>query len=366
MRTGATPSPCSSRRRHVGLSRSRPPGRRSPLGGRDQPRELLRAAAPRPARSRRSPRGRPTRWRRGCGARSESCAPQSTNCGVRVGGAQLGHERDRAAAAHPRHRLAEGLLERPLGGARRRAARSASTPARPRSRSARPTARARACGARRPSIERTGSAPGGTRTAILARACGITMLPAPSTAGASRPRTEIAWRAHRRSASVAGADQLRRRRARRPGGGSRPRATRRRPSRRPAGLRRRRCRRRRAGVAIRRREREQRVGRGAAEVAAVQRAAERAQRDRELAVAAQGLRERRLAHLPVAVVGDHHHVGAHQLGLARRRPAAAPGARSPRSPRSATFTCTGGLPPSARSAARWATMPDLSSAAPRP
>ena len=62
-------------------------------------------------------------------------------------------------------------------------------------------------------------------------------------------------------------------------------------------------------------EREQRVRRGTAEVPAVQGAAERAQRDRQLAVAAQGLRERRLPHLPVAVVGDHHHVGAQQLGL---------------------------------------------------
>ena len=75
-------------------------------------------------------------------------------------------------------------------------------------------------------------------------------------------------------------------------------------------------------------QREQRVRRGAAELAAVQRALERAQRDRELAVAAQGRAQRRLAELPVAAVGDHHHVGAHQLGVAVDDPAAGSGGRS--------------------------------------
>ena len=96
-------------------------------------------------------------------------------------------------------------------------------------------------------IERTGSAPGGTRTAILARACGITMLPAPSTGG--RVEAEDGDRVARPQAvgDVAGADQphavehagL----AAEVGLGPAPR----RPSRRPRALPRRRCRRRRAG-----------------------------------------------------------------------------------------------------------------------
>ena len=64
------------------------------------------------------------------------------------------------------------------------------------------------------------------------------------------------------------------------------------------------------------RERQQRVRRGAAELPAVQGVLERAQRHRELAVAAQRRAQRRLPQLPVAAVGDHHHVGAQQLGVA--------------------------------------------------
>ena len=62
-------------------------------------------------------------------------------------------------------------------------------------------------------------------------------------------------------------------------------------------------------------QREQRVRRGAAELAAVQRALERRERDRELAVSAQGLGQRRHADLPVAVVADDHQVRAHQVRM---------------------------------------------------
>ena len=145
-------------------------------------------------------------------------------------------------------------------------------------------------------------------------------------------------------ADVAGADQLRRRRARRPGGGSRPRATPRRPSRRPASPSTATLPSSSWSVAIRRVSASSASGAAPPKWPLCRAPLERAQRHGELAVAAQRLRQRRLPHLPVAVVGDHHHVGAHQLGLARRRPRAAPGARSPPSPRSSTFTCTGGLP----------------------
>ena len=135
-------------------------------------------------------------------AASESCAPHSTISASGIDLGEAGDERDRAAAAHDRDRLAVGGFRAPGPRTRRRRARADTKRARPRSRAARPTACARAGGARRRPSRRRGSAPGGTRTATLARAAGMTMFPAPSTAGASRPRTEIAWRAHRRSATL--------------------------------------------------------------------------------------------------------------------------------------------------------------------
>ena len=98
------------------------------------------------------------------------------------------------------------------------------------------------------------------------------MLPAPSTAGASRPSTEIAWRAHSRSATLpapvsetpSSTPAWRRKSA---SGRSAPGQS---NSCRPATAT--------AAVVVvqrgqRARQREQRVGRGAAELAAVQRAA---------------------------------------------------------------------------------------------
>ncbi len=138
------------------------------------------------------------------------------------------------------------------------------------------------------------------------------MFPAPSTAGASSPSTEIAWRPHRRSAtlpvpvsatpsSTPGlAAEVRLGQV-----GPAPLAARQTLDRDVAVL------------VVQRgqqpRQREQRVRRGTAELPAVQRVLQRPHGHGELAVAAQGLAQRRLAEAPVAAVGDHHHVGAHQL-----------------------------------------------------
>ena len=112
-------------------------------------------------------------------------------------------------------------------------------------------------------------------------------------------------------------------------------------------------------------ERQQRVGRGAAELAAVQGAVERAQRDHELAVAAQRLDS-------VGSPSFQLPLSAMTITSARISSASRSTTSSSRwrpfssEPSISTLTCTGGLPPYARSAARWAAIPDLSSAAPRP
>ena len=302
-------------------------------GGRDQP--SARAAAPRRARSSRPRRGRPTRWRRGSARGRSPARPRARS--PRPGRPRAGAPR---AGSSRRCPCARRACRRPPPARarrrRRRSARSASTPARPRSRAARPTARAPRRWLGDGLIERAGSAPGGTRTATLARALrdhdvagavdggrveaeharsrgaptgGRRPCPAPTSAHAVE---------HAGLAAEVGLGQV----------GAVPVAVLRGPSTATAPS---------SSWSVA----SSRVSASSASGAAppnwpLCRAFSSVRSvDGELAVAAQGVAQRRLPELPVAAVGDHHHVGAHQLRVALDDARASSGGRSPRSPRSA-------------------------------
>ena len=202
-------------------------------------------------------------------------------------------------------------------------------------RAARPTAYARGCGAPTACIEATGSAPGGTRTAIfeprlrdhdVARAVDRRGVEAEDRDRVARPHAV---------GDLARGRPARRRRARRPGAGSPPRAIPHRPSRRPLALRRRPLPASSWSVAIRR------VRASRASGAAPPKCPECSAVDSVRSVTVSLPWPRRVSdsvgsptfQLPLSATTITS--ARISSGVAARRPRAASGARSPPSPRSA-------------------------------
>ena len=164
----------------------------------------------------------------------------------------------------------------------------------------------------------------------------------------------------------AGADPARRRGSRRTRRAAGPRGSRRRRPARCAGPRPRRCRASSWRVAISRRQRDQGVGHQAAPHARVDGVGEGADLDVGPDQAAQRGGEGGDADVPVAGVGDDDDVGARAGRGGRPGRARATSEPTSSSPSTKTVRCTGRSSPNTRAAPRWATIPALSSAAPRP
>ena len=115
-------------------------------------------------------------------------------------------------------------------------------------------------------------------------------------------------------------------------------------------------------------ERRDRVGDRPAVRAAVLGLGQHADLHDAVGHAADARSDRRDARPVVAAVGDDGDVGAQQVGVSLRRAAGRNSVLHSSSPSTRTLIVTGGSPSasSARIAAAWITMPDLSSAAPRP